>query len=177
QNLILQSQYEEAESLALQLLERQNHFAPIYDVLYFHYVSQGQADKAYALLRQKIANNPGEPRYLMQLCQDLHRQKKPSEVAECLGRLAAGSDGALLTGDFYSEIGDWEKAIREYQRGAAEKPDGVDRYRNRIAAALISQGKRDEALAMLDAILRDHPGSGEARASRPYLPLPSRAAA
>jgi tetratricopeptide (TPR) repeat protein len=175
QNLLAAKRSAEAEAVAQSFLGRQKDSIPVYDVLYFHYVADGQLEKAEAVLRQKIANNPGEPAFVMELCRNQRQQGKTAAVAACLQQLTAGfPQGTLLEADFYGEMDNWPEAIRRYEALAREHPADADLCRKRIIGALIKQGKRDEAARNLETFLRDHPRDVEARGSRALLLVESR---
>jgi tetratricopeptide (TPR) repeat protein len=124
QNLLHEKQESEAESLALELIARQKEAIPIYDVLYFYYIDHDRQEKAEAILRQKIANNPGAPAFVVELCRNLHRRGKTGAATACVQQLAGFPQGPLLAADFYGEMGDWPEAIRGY-RQAAERHPGI----------------------------------------------------
>jgi tetratricopeptide (TPR) repeat protein len=175
QNLLQEEEYGEAEATARDFLERKKDSIPLFDVLYLHYMAQGQWEKAETTLRQKMADHPGDPGDSLELCRNLRRQGKAGAVAACLEQLTAGSaQGALFAGDFFAENGDWGEAIRRYEEGGKTHPGDLEVYRKRIIAAFIKQGKREEAGQALDAFLAGHPQDAEARGTRALLWVESR---
>jgi Flp pilus assembly protein TadD len=175
QNLVLTGNSTRAEELALELVARHADFSPVYDFLYSRYIETRQYERAQSVLTRKVANNPREPMFVVELCRYFRRVQKKADTAACIDRLVRGyPNGYLLAGDFAAESGNQEEAVREYQAGIAAHPAERQAYRKRIAAAYIVEGKRDEAEQMLAEVLHDSPSDREGRGARALLLLQSR---
>src|SRR5258706_13679730 len=67
QALLKSGQADEADRLARQFLERDKTFAPVYDMLYSHYVGTSRESLGEEILRTKVRNNPGDANPLLPL--------------------------------------------------------------------------------------------------------------
>ncbi len=67
QTLFQDGQNDAAEKFAKELIEKQKTYGSIYDVLYLHYVRNNHPDLGEELLKKKIANNPSQGSYVLQL--------------------------------------------------------------------------------------------------------------
>lgn len=175
QNLLRANRPAEAESLALQGLERHPAYAPLYDALYFQYVGKNQMALAEALLKRKIAANPQESLYQIQLARHYRRVGDASKVQATLDALRGNRypDGYRALGDFYRETGDWRQAVQAYQQGAAAKPGEKLIYQKAIVATLLTHGQSQAAAELLNGILAQGATDPEVRAARAMLRLAS----
>jgi tetratricopeptide (TPR) repeat protein len=168
-------QREEAERLALQLIDREKTFGPIYDVLYTFYAKQNRTPDAERLLQRKVANNPGDAGPRLQLAALYAYLKRSPEMSGALRPLLDNPKGfpqaRLQVGDFYRGIGSADEAMALYQEGL--KSGSVDKllYQKRIIDLLVRQGKRDEAAQVVDAALKEQPADPELRTARAALLL------
>jgi predicted Zn-dependent protease len=82
-----------------------------------------------------------------------------------------GSDPKVLlaAGDFYAALGDWDRALEQYNGGVAANPKDKPLYQDRIAMALLSENKREEGLKVLNDAIRQNPEDTEAQALRAAL--------
>jgi tetratricopeptide (TPR) repeat protein len=156
---------EMAEQLARQLIANKKDFGPIYDFLYRLYISKGRQDAAVEILQEKIRNNPKDANAVMQLASHYEHANNPAGMAaalqEVLNNRTTFTDGHLLVGNFYAQRGRWDEAIKVFQEGLKLDPDRAGSYRKRIAVAYINQNKTDEALELLDQLLRTTPADLE----------------
>jgi tetratricopeptide (TPR) repeat protein len=167
QTLFQDGQFAEGERLAREFLEKHKDSGQIYDVLYVHYRSQNRPADAENILRTKVANNPSEIDYALQLASYYAANGKPEQVSATLGPLTkpgAFNNAYLKVGDFYSAHQDWPQALRLYEEGLKSDPKQKTTYRKRIADAWLSQGKGEEAAGVVGEILKDQPDDEGARA-------------
>jgi tetratricopeptide (TPR) repeat protein len=175
QALARDNQLAEAERLALDLIQREKSFAPIYDVLYHQYVSSKRLADAENLLKLKATNKPRDMGALLQLAGHYFRTQKPAEMNAALQRIienpGAFPNGRLAVGDFYRSIGYLDDALAHLQAGVQADAKLKDEYQKRIAAILLLQGKKEEAAKLYDSLVKDQPGDKASRTARAALLL------
>ena len=178
QALFQNAQPEEGEKLALELIGKEKTFGAIYDVLYLHYRRTGRPADAERILLSKVDNNPKRADVLLELAGHYAGQKKAQEATSTLKRLLDNPEdfprARLMVGDFYRRTGNLPEAIRHYEEGAkTASADERAAYQKRIADALAAQGKRAEALQVVEALLKEQPKDDDARLARAALLLES----
>ena len=175
QLLFQSNQPDEAERMALQLVERQKDFGPIYDILYRYYQSSQRADEAERLLVSKAANNPKNIYFAMELAAHYARMKKTELMNATIQRLldnpADFPNARLLVGDFYVALGQPDRGRQYYEEGAQKQPATKIDYQKRLVTLLIAQHKNDEALLIVEEILKKKPDDAPTRAVRASLRL------
>jgi tetratricopeptide (TPR) repeat protein len=173
QALIQDNQPGEGEQVAKQLIERNKTYVPIYDVLYSFYRRTNRLADAESVLRSKVANNPTHPEFISQLAMHFAERGKWAEMKAALEPLLRDPklfpDGHLLAGDFYVRLRNFDAAIQQYEAGKAADPSRKVVYEKRLVLALASRSKPDEALRMLDEILRQEPNDAGSRMNRATL--------
>jgi tetratricopeptide (TPR) repeat protein len=171
----------EAEETALQLVEKQKDFGPIYDILYRYYESSQRASEAEQLIKSKAANNPKNVSFTLQLAAHYARMKNRDAMAATLQRLldAPGDfpDARLQVGDFYLALGEPDQARRYYEQGIQSNPAAKTDYQKRLVMLLVAQGQGIQGLPILEEILKAKPDDVSARAARASLLLEKPAAA
>jgi len=173
QNLLADKQDAEAETLARESLTSIKNYGALYDTLYSVYINSGRAVEAERLLKLKIANNPGQAFYVVQLAEHYLGQKKTKEAQDLLNDLTAdekGYPGAKLdVGDYYRRCGRLEEAAVLFQKGLDSDRDHSKEYLQRLSGIRIEQGRAQEASAILDTIIKETPDNSEAQSSRASL--------
>lgn len=145
----------EAEAEAARLIDRDPAFGAAYDWLLARYAATNRMREAEELLRRKVAANPGNVAFGLQLASFYGHSGKPGEMAATVERATAGANGSLVeAGDFYLRLGDLDKAISYYEQTI--KTDGANSAvaRKRLAPVLGAKGKYKEALAQIGEIRR-----------------------
>jgi tetratricopeptide (TPR) repeat protein len=178
ETLFADHQDAQAEKLARDLIGREKTYAPIYDVLYVRYVRGNQPELGEQLLQQKIANNPTEGAYRIQLALHYYRTGRRTDMQGALAELTSNSrtfpEGRLQAGDFYVRIRELDAALDQYQQGEKENPGGEQRlYRKKQVEVLATQGKLDQAGKIVAALLKQDPKDQEAIALHATLLLES----
>lgn len=167
----------EAEKLARELIVKEKGYAPIYDVLYVHYVNSRRLDDAEKLRQEQVANNPKQAPAILQLARHFLAARKLPEMRAALQRLLDSPtefpQARLQVGDFYLSAGNAQEAMRLYEEGAKTDPGRKNQYQKRIAETWIAQGNRAEALKVLDAVVGADAKDHEAGALRAGLLLAS----
>lgn len=163
----------EAEALVRKTLETQKSYGPLYDLLYFQFQAQGNPGEAESILRAKVANNPLQAEYRLQLAAHYAGLGKQAETDAALRPLLENPkdfpSGHMQVGDFHSRLGNWPEALRQYEQGIAANPANRIVYERRIADALLHEGKLAEAGSMVDRILQNDPKDSYARVARASL--------
>ncbi len=167
QALLRDKQPEEAEKTARQAIERHPQFDPGYEVLYATYGSQQNWEKAEALLKTWVANNPKASNPVLRLAAFYYARKQPDEGEKTLNLLLDHRDqfpqADMLVGDFHILIHNPEKALADYQRGESRDPARQVAYQERIASALATLGRSEDAIKAADGILAKDPKNQVAR--------------
>jgi len=167
--LIQDGQVQEGQELAMDMIVRQKtSYGPIYDLLYNFYLNANQIGEAEAILQTKVNNNPKEADYVIQLARHFNRVQKSAETDATLGRLlndpATFPQARLEVGDFYQGIKNYSEAIRYYQEGLDAKPEAKLKaaYQKRTITALLSQGKKADAVLLAEQVVKQNPNDNEA---------------
>ena len=178
QALFADHQDERAETLAADLISKEKTYGPIYDLLYVNYLRTGRPALAEDVLKQKIANNPSEGAYLMQLAYHYYMTNRRPEMDSTIGRLTAKPDAfpdaRRQVGDFYVRIREFDRAIQQYELGRKENPKSQRIYLKKMVEVLAAQGKNAPAASLAARILHDDPKDPEAIALHAALLLDQR---
>jgi tetratricopeptide (TPR) repeat protein len=165
----------EAEKLGAAFLARQKDFVPVYDTLYGYYMTGHRDGDAEQVLKSKIAAHPEVLQFRLQLARHYLDDRKESEMSGVLKEIQDDSknfpDGRLGIGDFYSANNRLDDALRVYQAGAAQGGKRKAAYQQRSANILASMGRSDEALPLLDDVLKSDPANFDARSLRAIVQL------
>ncbi len=173
QALLADGQAAEAEKLAKEMIAKERTYGPMYDLLLQHYARANRLEDAESVLKAKVANNPKNAWFLIQLATFYGVVHRRQDMQATLEKLTANPkdypDSFRLVGDFYGRIREWDTAIRHYEQGIRADPKQAAALRLSIAGAWVEQGKRAEAMRVLDQILKDTPGNDNAKAMRASL--------
>jgi tetratricopeptide (TPR) repeat protein len=168
QTLFVLRQDDEAEAFAKDTIEKQKNYGAIYDVLYVHYVRNNQPELGEALLKKKIANNPAQGPFLLQLAFHYYATNHKDEMTATLNRLTSDPktfpDNRMQVGDFYLRIRDFDNALQQFDRGQVESPKYKRIYQKKMVEVLGTQGKYDQASKVIASLLKDDPKDPEATA-------------
>ena len=177
QTLHQSGQSEEAETLALNLIAHDKTYGPIYDSLYAWYFDSKRIAEAENILKAKVSNNPKQAAYIFELALYYYRVHKPEEMNGTLHKMLDDPKNfpkaQLQAGDFYMRIRDFPEAVRHYQEAERANPQDSIVSRKGMTDALLAQGKREEALGLVEEILKEQPKDDKARRVRANLWLDS----
>jgi tetratricopeptide (TPR) repeat protein len=166
-------QLADAEKTGLNFILQDPAAGDVYDALYRLYEAGNRADDAENILIRKVKNNPQNGSYVLELAAHYARSRQKPQMDAALQSFlsnpAGGLDVHLQAGDFYASLGDWSAALDQYNAGVKANPKDAQRYQDRIARSLISQGKNDEGLKALNTAIGQNPEDAEARALRAAL--------
>ncbi|HLG95846.1 MAG TPA: tetratricopeptide repeat protein [Bryobacteraceae bacterium] len=178
--LLRDNQPEEGERLAKDAIAHHPDYGPAYDLLYQQYVLGKRWDDAESLLKLRIANNPKDGGAVVRLAGFYAARQKPEDAEKTIDTLVsrhdAYPDGDLLAGDFHTAERSYDKALADYQRGLSRDKSRENLYQLRSAAVLSVQGRRDEGLKTVDALLAKEPKDVNARALKISILLEQRGA-
>jgi tetratricopeptide (TPR) repeat protein len=164
-------QVTEAEKLGLDSIGT-DKTGRIYDALIRLYSASNRPSEAEKTLIRKVKDHPKESRNALQLASYYARARRTAEMNATLKPLSTNAaifpDGRLEVGDFYVALGDGPRALEQFTAGAAANVRDT-RYQRRIAQVLLLENKRDEALGVLDEIVKAHPADDDSRALRAAL--------
>ena len=170
--LLQSGRHAEAEKLALATIERHKSFGPLYDVLYIHYLALGRQNDAEQLLRRKVAGNPDNIEFALQLAAHYYQGKQYEAMNALLESLLDDKrlpDAPLAVADFYAKRGNWAEATRITELGMARNPAKKQTYEKYLVLLLEGQGRRDEALATAERLLEESPEDTAALAARAQM--------
>ncbi|HYL37906.1 MAG TPA: tetratricopeptide repeat protein [Bryobacteraceae bacterium] len=167
--MLLDNQPEEAERQAKAAIAQYPTFTPTYDLLYALLLKQQRWAEAESLLKQRIASNPKDAAGVVRLAAFYLGRKQPEDAEKTLdsgllGHRDVFPQADLLAGDFHALAGNWDQALADYQRGASRDASRYQAYQERIAMALATLGRRDEALKTIDTVLTKDPKDTPVRA-------------
>lgn len=175
QALVLNKQFAEGEKIANELIAREKAYAPMYDLLYVQYARQNNVAAAEALLKLKVANNPTQSRYLVQLAGHYFFTGKKPEMEATIQQLSDEKkfhEGHLLAGDFYFlRLRDADNARAQYEAGVKAFPKEKAVYQKKLVELFATTGKSQQANELLATILKDNPKDNDAIAMRAALML------
>ncbi len=155
----------EAERTAKDLIQKHKDYGAMYDMLYVKYASSNRPADAEEILKEKVANNPKNGNYLVQLAFHYFLTRKTDEMNAILAKLTSDPktfpDGNLLAGDMMMRTGAWDRAVQDYEQG--EKIDTKNKlgYGKRQAEALTREGKTDQAGKVIAELMKDYPKDTE----------------
>ena len=165
QTLVANGQPDEAEKYARAQIAKAKNYGPLYDVLYTSYVRQKRFDTAEILLKEKIANNPKEGNYLIQLAQFYGGTNRKADMEATIQRLTTDKtfpNGRQLAGDFYFQIHDLDGAYQQYVAGEKENPKQHRLFTTRLIEVLSQENKIPEATKLTEQLVKEDPKDPEA---------------
>jgi tetratricopeptide (TPR) repeat protein len=175
QVLLADSQPQEAEQLALAMIEKEPEFGAMYDLLYAHYMRLGNPAQAVALLSRKVTGNPKQGLFLLQLAGHHFSQQQRPEMLRTLARITSNPkdfpQGYAMSGEFFFRVREFDQAIQQFQQGERAFPKDRALYRKKTAETMIFANRKTEAGQLIDTVLKDHPADNEALAMRASLRL------
>lgn len=173
--LTANNQIPEAEQLARDFISKQKNYGPIYDMLYLQYAKQNKLAEAEAILKEKIANNPKNASFLLQLAGYYFLTKHRPEMENIIQKMSNEQEfpeGHLLAGDFFFfRLQEYDRARQQYEAAMNAFPKDRTIYQKRLVELLALTGKAPEAIQMVDSILKADPKDSDAVAMRAALQL------
>lgn len=161
ETLISVGRADAAEALLRDMLAHDKTWDPGYDLLFAQYSRDKQPDKAEAILRERLQNEPASAAAVQNLANFLGASGRQQE-GEAVLRHAADDKknfphGHELLGDFYFRARKFDQALQEYQAGVKDDPKNALRYQQRVIAVYTITGKRDQAVALAKKLAASNP--------------------
>lgn len=152
---------DEAEALLRGMIAHDKNWDAAYDLLFMQYNNRRQPDKAEAILRERVQNEPTSAAARQNLANYLASSGRFPD-GEAVLRQAADDpkdfpNGHELLGDFYFRGKKFDQALQQYQAGAAADQKNALRYQQRIIAVYTITGRRDEAVALAKKLVAGNP--------------------
>jgi tetratricopeptide (TPR) repeat protein len=172
----LQENFDAAGQMYRKVLAADKSYLMAYISLYQLAIRQKQLDVAEQVLKEGYQNNPKEFTFLERLALLYFAEKRNDDMLKALQEIKAHAKeypaAYMEVGDFYYfRLGDAESGIREYREGMAKDPKRKAAYQKHIIEVLMRQGKRSEAAAINDQILKDNPDDPDAKSLDASLKL------
>ena len=166
QTLFVARQDQRAESIARDLVAHQKTCGRMYDLLYIHYLRSNRAADAEDILKQKVTNNPSDGGYLLQLAFHYYSAGRKPDMEDAIARLLSDRktfpDARLQLGDFFVRLGDFPRALEQFQGGKSENATLRRACDKKIVELLATEGKISDASALLAGLLKEDPKDPEA---------------
>jgi tetratricopeptide (TPR) repeat protein len=175
QALVQDDQFPAAEKLANGMIDQQKAYSPMYDVLFLQYMRLNRREDAERILKLKCDNNPQRANYLMQLAAHYYLLNRRSDMDAIIQRVSDEKkypEGHLLAGDFFFfRAREYDHAQSQYEAAIKAFPNDKALYQKRMVELQATVGKKQEANALIAAILKDNPKDSDAIAMRAALML------
>lgn len=177
QALLADNQPDPAVTYLRQLIAKHKTDFRAYNILYAFYARNNRPELAEQVLKDKIANNPGQGQFVVDLARHYSVAKRSGDMNATLARLISDPktypNAHVLVGDFYVGIRDFDGAIQQYEQGAKDPKQKADCLK-RMAAVLKVQRKNDQAMKIVADLIKENPKDPEAIAMHADLLLESR---
>jgi tetratricopeptide (TPR) repeat protein len=171
--LVRDNQVPAGLEIARGLIAKDKAFGRAYDFLFEQYEAAKKAQEAEDILLLKVANNPKQADYLVELARYYAVTSKPWEMSATLQKLlnnpADFPDSRMRVGNFYASIGKPDEALRMFQEGEKVDSKHVSDYQKRMAQVLTGQRKFPEAIQIMNDILKAHPDDRESKLARALI--------
>ena len=175
QALAANKQTDEAEKLALDVVDKHPTFAPMYDALYMYYMNGKKTAQAEGILKRKVEKNAGKANFRVQLAAYYLLTQQRAEYDKTMQALNDEKqypDGHLVAGDFYFyRARETDAARTQYEAGEKAFPKEKAIYQKRLVELFATTGKNAEANQLLAEILKDNSKDSDAIAMRAALML------
>ena len=149
----------EAEKTGLGLLQAQKTYGRMYEFLYALYRSQSRQKDAENILIKWHEADEGNPAAYVQLARYYAESGRDADMRGILDAMLAKHDripnARFIVGEFYATIGRPQDALVEFQAGEKENSKDKLLYDKAIVNAQLVLGHRDEAVSVVNNILRE----------------------
>ena len=166
---------EEAEQLALTIIEKHKSFGPAYDFLQLQYLLRRRPDDAERILVLKAEDNPEVADFQLQLAGYYLVAQRTDDGKRIIERLLAEPEtfpaANLRIGDLYLRLGSPSDAQRHFEEGFRTDLARSTDYRKRLIRLYWAAGKRSEAHQMAAELVKAAPNDAQALELRASLLL------
>jgi tetratricopeptide (TPR) repeat protein len=166
QILTASNRFDDAEKLSRDMIAHDQTWGPAYDFLFVQYIQRKRPADAEAILKQHVANDPGNEAALINYANYLLQTGRFGEGETLMKTAAADAkrfpNGHQLLGDFYMRANRFEQAADQYRAGMNADPKNKLNHQLHLVGALMRQGASDpakqvQALNMAKSISAEHP--------------------
>jgi tetratricopeptide (TPR) repeat protein len=151
----------QAVALVNDMLAHDKTWAQGYQFLFVYYGRLGDKDKAEQALRDHAKNDPSSEIAITNYANFLAASKRVPEAESVIRQILkdkkAFPAAHQIVGDFYVRTQQFDKAIAEYQAGAAEDPKNVVKYQERLVALQAYRNRPADAAKMAKDLAEQHP--------------------
>jgi tetratricopeptide (TPR) repeat protein len=152
---------DQAIALVQNMLAHDKSWPQGYEFLFVYYGRLGDKEKAEGALRDHAKNDPGNETAVTNYANFLAASKRVPEaeavVRQVLNDKKSFPQAHQIVGDFYVRSQQYEKAMAEYQAGAAEDPKEAVKYKQRLVALQAYRNHPAEAAQMAKELSEQHP--------------------
>lgn len=170
---------DDAVKLLRGMIEHDKSWDPAYGLLASIYASQKNAEGVEEMFRLRLQNNPTSERSVADFANFYLNTKREAQGEEVIRRTLSDRktfpQARMLVGDFYTRAADQEKAkdpgkplteavaerynkaLTEFNAGAAQHDSAELAYQQRIASTLFALGKAQEALNLSRTLAHKNP--------------------
>jgi len=152
---------DQAIALVQNMLAHDKSWPQGYEFLFVYYGRLGDKEKAEGALRDHAKNDPGNETAVTNYANFLAASKRVPEaeavVRQVLNDKKSFPQAHQIVGDFYVRSQQYEKAMAEYQAGAAEDPKEAVKYKQRLVALQAYRNHPAEAAQMAKELSDQHP--------------------
>ena len=163
----------ESEALVRDMLAHDKNWGPGYDYLFLFYRKNNDLAKAEGVLRLRVQNQPKDAMAMVNLSNFLMLTNRYDEaegiMKQVLNDKSSFPNGHQLLGEFYARAKKYDKALEQFQTGAAADPKQALTYNERIVALKMAMGKRPEAIQLAQSLAAKNPK--DATANEMYAAL------
>jgi tetratricopeptide (TPR) repeat protein len=150
-----------AEKYCRNLIAKNKNLSQPYDLLYSYYFRLKQPGPAEQILKDKVANNPGQGAFLRDLALHYYLTNRKDEMTATLGRITSDlktyPNARILVGDFYLMFRDYANAKQQYEQGEKDFPKDKAVYQKRVVEVLGLENKNDEAAKVVADLMKSNP--------------------
>ncbi len=144
---------DQAIALVQDMLAHDKTWGQGYDFLFVQYGRGKEPEKAEAILRERVANDPSNATAIVNYSNYLTAMKRTAEAEAVIRKVLDDKktfpNGREIVGDYYARGRQYDKALTEYKQGQVENPADSLKYQERIVAlqAVSNHGAQASELA------------------------------
>ena len=159
--LVANNNIPQAVSLMEGMVAHDKTFGAGYDFLFLQHGRAGERDKAEAVLRDRVKNDPASAVGYQNLANYLLASNRAAEAETVMRQLLDNKksfpSGHEMVGDFYVRAKKYDQALAEYQQGEKEDPKNSVKYQERIVALHAFSGRTEQASQMAKSLAEKNP--------------------
>jgi tetratricopeptide (TPR) repeat protein len=152
---------DQALALVNDMLAHDKTWPQGYQFLFMYYGRLGDKEKAEASLRDHAKNDPTNETAVTNYANFLAASKRIPEAEAAMRQILNDKksfpNGHQIVGDFYVRTQQFDKAIAEYNAGAADDPKNAVKYQERLVALQAYRNHPGEAAKMAKDLAEQHP--------------------